>query len=176
MAVLFLLSGKVAGSNPSKGLFRVEFACSLCGHVGFLWWRACKGIVPPNCKNEADVTNDTLIIKKTLCKAMAVMTQRWRWRYGCHNKNKPTPVMKTDLHCSTLHQVWPHCAPVRARFHYSSLNQWVWWWKKRWKAPPFPFPTHIPKNRNQFHLLDRAPLTGCLAFYWCSSHTNLTPL
>lgn len=90
------------------------------------------------------------MMTKTLCNMMTVMTQRRQWWLGCHNKNKSTPVMKTDLHCSTLHQVCPHCAPVRACFHYSSLSQWVWLWKKRWKAPPFPFLSTSQKTEINF--------------------------
>lgn len=63
-----------------------------------------------------------------------MMTPWRRWWYCCHN-NKPTTVMKIDPHCSTLHQVCPHCAPIRAPSHYSSSSQWVWRWKKRWKVP-----------------------------------------
>lgn len=36
---------------------------------------------------------------------------------------KGARTMKTDLHCSTLHQVCPHCVPIRASPHYSSFKQ-----------------------------------------------------
>lgn len=77
--------------------------------------------------------------------------------------------MKTDLHCSTLHQVCPHCAPVRACCHYSSLSQWVWRWKKRWKIPSLFYPQ--PKKQKSISSIGPCLMTGCLAFYWCSSHT-----
>lgn len=97
------------------------------------------------------------------------MTQWWWKRYCCHN-NKATPVMKTDLHCSTLHQVCPHCAPIRTSSHYSSLNQWVWRWKKSWKVPSLS--SLHPKKQKSISSIGPCPMTGCLASFWCSAHTH----
>lgn len=42
-----------------------------------------------------------------------------------------------------------HCARVRAAIHYSSLSQWVWRWKKRWRVPSF-FNPHLKKPEINF--------------------------
>lgn len=79
--------------------------------------------------------------------------------------------MKTDLHCSTLHQVCPHCVAVTAGFHYSSLSRWVWQWKKRWKVSSLSYPH--PNKQKSISSIGLRSVTGCLALYWCSSHTSL---
>lgn len=91
-----------------------------------------------------------------------MVAQCWQSDTG---NNKATLVMKTDLYCSKLHQVWPHCAPIRASSHYSSLSCWFWWQKKARKSPNL-----YKKEGNQFHLLD--PMADCSASFWCSMHTH----
>lgn len=117
-----------------------------------------------------------------------VTTIRWwrwcRWRHsdaddcnGDTKNNKSPLVMKTDLRCSTLHQVCPHCAPIRASPHYSSLSQWVWRRKKRWKVSSF-FAPRPRRKQKSISSIGSCPMVDCLAFFWCSSHTHthLKPL
>lgn len=87
---------------------------------------------------------------------------------------KGARTMKTDLHCSTLHQVCPHCAPIRASPHYSSFKQPGRRRKEKSPLPRPPAPTHHShpvlssqnkKTRNQFRLLplgSAQPSIGCL--------------
>lgn len=131
-----------------------------------------RAAVTPNCKKE-DPKRWCLCWHKDVENCNdddhTLMTQWWWKRYCCHN-NKATPVMKTDLHCSTLHQVCPHCAPIRASSHYSSLNQWVWRWKKSWKVPSLS--SLHPKKQKSISSIGPCPMTGCLASFWCSAHTH----
>lgn len=106
-----------------------------------------------------DDDDDTVMLK-------LVITMMTELRYSDDDDGivvittKSTSTMKIDLHCSTLHQVCPHCAPVRASSHYSSLSQWVWRRKKKVEINfSFWTPSHFETP-------------GCWSFFWCSAHTN----
>lgn len=135
-------------------------------------------------RTEDDNDDDTVMLKIVII----MMTEQW------YNDDDDgivviTPMMKIDLHCSTLHQVCPHCALIRPSSHYSSLSQWVWRWKKRWKVPALSsllFSTSVPpppkqeKKQKSISSIGPCPMAGFLALFWCSTHTHtqtsLTPL